>query len=118
MILQQAGKYVAGNCITGVEVASTILFEVIILSNTNTGESKKIRGKDDKKRTSTIQRDSEDAAVVVRKATRQHSLILDNAGETRMSADLRLLDREVTGFNGRSAATAKNKQTKPCKINR
>lgn len=31
-----------------------------------------------------------------------HSLDLENAGERRMSANLRLLEREVTGLNRRS----------------
>lgn len=52
----------------GVNFGSTVLFEVIIiLGNTNMGESKKIGDRDEEKGTSAIQRDSKDAVVVVGK---------------------------------------------------
>jgi len=63
-----------------------------------------------RKRAFTIRTGSRDAVVAahfLRESSKiWYMLDLGNAGETRISANLRLLEREVTGLNGRRSTSS------------
>ena len=67
--------------------------------NISMGDSEKVGDKDEKKN---FHYQILEMLWLQRESSKiWHSLDLGNAGETRMSANLRLLEREVTGLNGR-----------------